>query len=183
MLSIKLHDIEIEARVPTVAELTKVRREQSHEGLKALAKACVVSPKWSELMKQLPGAGFSIGRVIFEASGGKAEAYVLDEDELTDDLAKAMVEAEKKGFAGLKAIVIGHKDLELNFIVRAAKEREIDAFAKDVLAVENHKALAAACTVYPEKLDLDRTAPGIYLGLGGFIADQAGFVDDALAGE
>lgn len=187
-ISIQFDGHDIQARVPTLADLSKLReglsgkRDSIAEAFKQFAKACIITPPFRDILKAKPAAGFTLGKTILEACGGKAEPYVLEEDELDEQVAAAMVAAETKGFQGLTPIVIGHKEEAHVLILRAAKEREIDAYFKTESA-EAAQTLVKACAVFPDPVDFDRTTPGLYLGLANFIVEQAGFRDEAALGE
>ena len=187
-IQISFDSFEIQARIPTLAEISKLResftgrRDSFAEAFKQFAKACIITPPFKEILKAKPAAGFTLGKAIFEACGGKAEPYILPEDELDEPTAAALVAAEGKNFQGLTPVVIGHKEEAHVLILRAAKEREIDEYFKTESA-EAAQSLVKKCTVHPDPVDFDRTTPGFYLGLANFIVEQAGFRDEALVGE
>lgn len=172
----------ISARMPSLAELSTLREDQSPDKLKKLAKACMVSPPAAEFFARKPGAAIKVGSLILQACGAVSDLTVLDEDELDDELAAAFVAAQNKGFESLSVVVARVGSADHRVILRDAREREVDEYMKTESAEAAAKLVRKLC-VYPDKLDLEATAPGLYLSLSRFALDRVGMFEDATLGE
>lgn len=172
----------ISARMPTLAELSSLREDQSPDKLKKLAKACMVSPPASEFFSRKPGAAIKMGSLILQACGAVGDLTVLDEDELDEELAAAFLAAQDKGFEALSAVVARVGSAEYRLILRDAREREVDEYMKTESAEAAAKLVRRLC-VYPEKLELEASAPGLYLSLSKYALDRVGMFEDATLGE
>lgn len=172
----------ISARMPTLAELSTLREDQSPDKLKKLAKACMVSPSAGDFFARKPGAAIKVGALILQACGAVSDLTVLEEDELDDELAASFVAAQDKGFEALSVVVARVGASEFRVILRDAREREVDDYMKTESAEAAAKLVKKIC-VFPERLELEATAPGLYLSLSRYALDRVGMFEDATLGE
>src|SRR5688500_12199659 len=177
------------ARTAKMAELTEVVQAGTDAGvaLKKLAKACLLSPSYSEVVKPRPMIGPKIGQVIAEASGLGAIPMVLEEDEIPPELAAAMVTMEAKGTRPETMLPLGisHGGVDRYFLLTMPPERVCDTFA-GARTVEAAKKIVETQAAFPDAAAiaaLEHDAPGIYMIAALELMKFAGMDDEVTLGE
>ncbi len=103
-MKINVGTVAIEARMPTLRELSPARRglmstrSVEYDAAKGLVKACILSPTFDELLRKKPACLQNVANRMVEGAGLAAEITLLEEGELDafPEFAKAYFEAEKK---------------------------------------------------------------------------------------
>jgi hypothetical protein len=179
------------ARIAKMAELTEVVIAQASDdpnpSLKKLAKACLISPSYGEVVRPKPMLGPRLGRLIAEASGLSARVTALEEEDIPAELADVMVKMEAKGVRpeAMLPVLVSHGGTDRYFLLTMPPERVCDAFTS-ARTVEAAKKIVEAQAAYPAAdavAALEHEAPGIYMMLALELMRFAGNDDDLTLGE
>ena len=138
--------LRIEVRAPTLEELTALRRAGgSPDAARKLVRACLVSPSLTEVLAKAPGAVLVLLGHILSVYGLTAELSLLDEEDYDEETAKAVVEAERKGFSGLFVVAFAPETepATLSFVLRVPRDQELAEVMRDAIAAGTFAAFAA----------------------------------------
>lgn len=186
MIKLVQDGTEITSKMPSIHQLDGIlSRLRDVMEYKKLAKSCVEDPPFDVLMKARPASGPAIGKALVEASGLLETAYAIDEDDLTEEQAAAVHEAEKRNFKGVVCCRVTVGGYERWFVQRSPREADCDQYLKSE-SVAAAKNLVEVITTHPARAELDtllQEAPGLYHVLARFAMQRAGFDEAALLGE
>lgn len=179
----------IEVRRPTLKEFGDLRSAAGRvEGFRKFLRAVIVSPSLEELTKKAPGCILPLGAKVAELYGLSGEVLQLEPSELGDAdeaTAKAYVDAESKGFAGLVILRFAPEfDKPLDFICRAPKDRELDAVQDDPKRLEPSRELIKKICVTEQSVAVaEEKFPGVFHLLTMVIMGIHGMAEELSLGE
>jgi uncharacterized membrane-anchored protein len=185
--------ISVEARRPTLAELTAVKEANatirtaiiSHESAKALCKSCLAKDDFIALSKAAPACFVGLASFILEEACVGGAITLFEEWELDPfpELVKAYVDQQTKSAGlypdtddprrSLYPIALKVRDDDRRFILRMPHDREVDETRK-VRTAEAAKAFCSKICVFGDMAALEAEAPGAYFTIQEFALDLAG---------
>lgn len=190
-IKVKVGGAELTFRAPTLEEIAAYRRDEGMRSVRVARKLVEACGDAADLLSKQPAAAIKLSLAILKGCGMLAEVIELEESDLDEEMAKAYVAAQDKGFAGLHCYSYEEHGHRHRLICREPRERELDDYMRDELAPKAAQALVVASCVWcdkdgasrPNVLAIEHTAPGLYVPIAMLLCRAAGMTADIELGE
>ena len=186
MASFDIAGLTVEARRPTIAELTKIRLDPAgleHESMKGLCKACLPLEDYKKACKAAPAGFRALGMHILEEAGVGGACVLYEEWELEGEQADAYVAQTEKSAELYKdeddprrkiyPIAARIQGTDRFMLLRQPHDRQVDEVRK-AKSCEAAKAFVESICVHGDARSIERDAPGMYVTIMEFALDLAG---------
>lgn len=194
-LSFKVGAIEVEARVPTMDELTPVLRSiiehkgdvtANHGVLRDLVKTIVSKETYDALTLRKPGAFFALGFSIVGSLGFGKPVNFLSDEEVDEAFAKVIVEKEETPFIRTMRERYPGEDIgklypvsiqvgtdEIRALLQFPLAKQVD-MVRDSTSMASYRDFVHALTVWGEIKRLEAEGPFFYFAIAERMLQLAG---------
>lgn len=175
-------------RWPSLEELSSMRgadRIGRHQAAKALCRSVLGEP-FKALLARKPACAIAVAEAILEVCGVAGPLTEVEEHEIeSEDLAKAFVKAQERGFAGLHVLRYSRAvpEFAADFILREPREREVDDLMRSSETFGDYKAFNKKLCVHGDVDALDDNAPGLHKAIGLYMLQLVGLAEEVTVGE